>query len=191
MQNENRLVKNAWFWIFIFIVLGCVYAVSNHVYQTKLAANSIATEHASEVRNDYNKIKMHDEKSTIITLFRHPDKTSEKDIHGLQGEKLTWKFKDGKLTVTFHNGKVVGKSLTKNVNSDTKLVNQTNIDNINNDSSYQNVVNKLGNPAFESTKLVDKQSYQTIKYPTDHNGNGTLFTFFNDHLSSKTETTLN
>lgn len=136
-------------------------------------------------------------KDTVVNAYGNPASTSTTSINGMNVEQLTW-IGNGNATgitvsIQFINNNATSKMISGFQFSRDSKIGLTEFNNLTTGTSYNDVVNTLGEPDTTSESLISGSKSVTANWITGIKGNvGANFVlqFTNDSLTSKSQSGL-
>src|SRR5699024_9473052 len=136
-------------------------------------------------------------KDTVVNVYGNPASTSTTSINGMNVEQVTW-IGNGNATgitvsIQFINNNATSKMISGFQFSRDSKIGLTEFNNLTTGTSYNDVVNTLGEPDTTSESLISGSKSVTANWITGIKGNvGANFVlqFTNDSLTSKSQSGL-
>lgn len=136
-------------------------------------------------------------KDTVVNAYGNPASTSTTSINGMNVEQVTW-IGNGNATgitvsIQFINNNATSKMISGFQFSRDSKIGLTEFNNLTTGTSYNDVVNTLGEPDTTSESLISGSKSVTANWITGIKGNvGANFVlqFTNDSLTSKSQSGL-
>ena len=136
-------------------------------------------------------------KDTVVNAYGNPASTSTTSINGMNVEQVTW-IGNGNATgitvsIQFINNNATSKMISGFQFSRDSKIGLTEFNNLTTGTSYNDVVNTLGEPDTTSESLISGSKSVTANWITGIKGNvGANFVlqFTNDSLTSKSQSCL-
>ncbi|WP_243674264.1 DUF3862 domain-containing protein [Lentilactobacillus kisonensis] len=173
--------------------------------QSKSAKTSTTSSDQAITRSDYNRIKLANidspkaggaSEQAVKRSFGSPASKNRVTINNGKRKtaiqyswtKVTPSFKASAVTVEFLNGHAVGKGYLTIKNP--RFTSSKSLKQIKNGTSYNQVIQKLGNPNAESKTGSGNLSATITRYITSKKGNTTTLMFTGNKLQSKNQTSV-
>lgn len=174
---------------------------------TSSSSSSTSTEETKKaVRSVYDSVVVGDlmnngeggtTKDTVINAYGNPASTSTTSLNGMNVEQVTW-IGNGNATgitvsIQFINNNATSKMISGFQFSRDSKIGLTEFNNLTTGTSYNDVVNTLGEPDTTSESLISGSKSVTANWITGIKGNvGANFVlqFTNDSLTSKSQSGL-
>lgn len=221
VKVKKPFYKRVWFWILIVVILVAIGSQmgggsskadkkstdeKTSVTKTKSSSASEKKDSGKITRKQFDAVKLGDLMksaeggATIDELkkeFGNPDSTSSSTTNGVKTDIVTWTNVEGGLganiVVSFTDGHAFSKAITGFEFNRDKKITLADFNGIADGTSYQDVVNKIGEPDGFDETLIDGSKSVMATYMSGVKGDiGANFnvTFTDDKVSGKSQTSM-
>lgn len=222
-ENGNTYVqkkpfyKRVWFWILVVIVIGVASSMGgnkdkeskttdNKTESSTTSSNKSSESSAKIKRSDFDAIKIGDLMQsadggdTLDSLkqkFGEPNDASSSETNDVKTDIVTWDKVDNKIgssmVISFTDGKAFSKDLTGFKLTRKNKIDLAQFNAITNGTSYNDVINKFGEPDNYTETLIAGEKQTMAMYTSGVKGDfGANFnvTFTNDVVSGKSQSSM-